>query len=132
MNNEQYLILSYGAVALICLVLAMATYGWLRRSFASTVHDSSSPSFSKILKKLFLIGIIFPAFFGFFSVSFHSCSKDTYEKIIEERTYLVAKNQEQLSQALFYIVIALLGWGVIGAGALFIQKKERLKKNSAD
>lgn len=124
MNNEQYLIVSYFSVGLICLVLAIVTYLWLRRSFISTVSCVSTPYFSMILKKLFLIGIVLPAFLGFFSVTFHSCSIDTYEKIIAERAYLIAKNQEQLSSSLHYIIIALFAWGFIVACAILFIKKE--------
>jgi hypothetical protein len=76
---------------------------------------------------VFLLGIIVPALFGFFSVSFRSCKKKTYEAIIADQAYLVAKNQEQLSAALFYIAIALLVWGlIVSIGFLVLSgKKER-------
>ncbi|MBW1642925.1 MAG: hypothetical protein JRJ76_08810, partial [Deltaproteobacteria bacterium] len=76
---------------------------------------------------LFFIGIIFPAMAGFFSVSFRSCSKQTYAKIIAERSYLIAKNQEQLSTSLTYIVIALFFWGVIVLGALMVSESRKVK-----
>ena len=124
MNNEQYLVVSYFSVGLMCLVLAIVAYLWLRRSFISTVSCVSSPYFSRILKKLFLIGIVLPAFFGFFSVTFRGCSIDTYEEIIAERTYLIAKNQEQLSSSLNYIIVALFAWGFIVACTILFIKKE--------
>ena len=124
MNNEQYLVVSYFSVGLMCLVLAIVAYLWLRRSFISTVSCVSSPYFPRILKKLFLIGIVLPAFFGFFSVTFRSCSIDTYEKIIAERVYLIAKNQEQLSSSLNYIIVALFAWGFIVACTILFIKKE--------
>jgi hypothetical protein len=66
-----------------------------------------------------------PALFGFFSVTFRSCGKGTYEAIIRDQAYLVAKNQEQLSAALSYIAIALLVWGlIVSIGFLVLGKKK--------
>ena len=74
---------------------------------------------------MFLVGIILPALFGFFSVSFRSCEKGTYEAIIADQAYLVAKNQEQLSAALSHIAIALLAWGlIVTIGFLVLRKKQ--------
>jgi hypothetical protein len=74
---------------------------------------------------VFLLGIIVPALFGFFSVSFRSCKKETYEAIIADQAYLVAKNQEQLSAVLSYIAIALLVWGlIVSIGFLVLSKKK--------
>jgi hypothetical protein len=54
---------------------------------------------------------------GFFSVSFRSCSKQNYQAIVQDRAYLVAKNQEQLGAALTRMAVALLVWGLILAVA---------------
>lgn len=122
MANEQFLILSYIIIGLLSLVFAILTYVLLRDSF-NGIMKTVPDRFSVILKKLFFIGILFPAMAGFFSVSFRSCSKQTYAKIIAERSYLIAKNQEQLSTSLTYIVIALLAWGIIVVGALMVSQK---------
>ncbi|MBW1815002.1 MAG: hypothetical protein JRJ39_15440 [Deltaproteobacteria bacterium] len=102
MANEQFLIVSYIIIGLLSLGLAVLTYIWLRDSFSGTMA-------------------------GFFSVSFRSCSKQTYAKIIAERSYLIAKNQEQLSTSLTYIVIALFFWGVIVLGALMVSESRKVK-----
>jgi hypothetical protein len=128
MTNEQYLIVSYFTAGLISLGLALAAYFWLRRSFREIIRVIPHRYFSRILRKLFLWGIILPALLGFFSVSFRSCSKDTYEKIIAEKAYLVKKNQKQLSNSLFYIIAALAIWGFIIGGSIFIIKKQNNKK----
>jgi len=130
MTNEQYLIVFYFAAGLLSLGSALATYLWLHRSFVGVVRVIPSGHFARILRKLFSPGIILPALFGFFSVSFRSCEKDTYEKIIADRAYLVAKNQEQISASLSHIVVALLVWGFIVLGALFIIKRHRMAKSS--
>lgn len=113
MNNEQYLILSYFVVATMCVLLALATYALLRRSFANLFTTVPVGKLGIFFRKLFLLGLVFPALAGFFSVTFRSCSVSTYKQIIAERSYLIAKNQEQLGTSLLYICIALLVWGLL-------------------
>lgn len=124
MTNEQYLVVSYFTVGLLSFAFAMAVYLLLRHSFIA-VTQAVRGKLSVILRRLFFIGIIFPALGGFFSVSFRNCS-ETYIQIIADRSYLVAKNQEQLSTSLSYIVIALLTWGLIILGAFIINKKQKI------
>ena len=126
MANEQFLIISYIIVGLLSLGFGILTYVWLRDSFHG-IMKAVPDRFSVVLKNLFFIGILFPAMAGFFSVSFRSCSKQTYAKIIAERSYLIAKNQEQLSTSLTYIVIALLAWGIVVAGALMASRNMKAK-----
>lgn len=125
MTNEQYLVVSYFTVGLLSFGFALAAYLWLRRSFIG-VTQSIRNKLTIILRRLFFIGIILPALVGFFSVSFRSCTKVTYVQIIADRSYLVAKNQEQLSTSLSYIVIALLLWGLIILGAFIISKNHKI------
>jgi hypothetical protein len=125
MTNEQYLLVSYFTAGLLSFAFALATYLLLRHSFIG-VTQAVRGKLSIILRRLFFIGIILPALVGFFSVSFRSCSKETYVQIIADRSYLVAKNQEQLSTSLSYIVIALLLWGLIILGAFIINKNHKI------
>lgn len=132
MTNEQYLVISYFAVGLLSFGIAYITYLWLRPSFEGIMQAVRNNHFSNIFKRIFCWGIIFPALAGFFSVSFRSCSHDTYEKIVNERSYLIAKNQEQISTTLFYIVIALFVLSVIVSLVLLTIKKYNLKGSSVD
>jgi hypothetical protein len=110
MTNEQYLIISYIAVGLISFGIGVFVYLWLRNSLTGIADNLETNHFSLLLRRLFPIGIILPALAGFFSVSFRSCSKGTYQKIITDRAYLIERNQEQLSATLDNISIALLVW----------------------
>ena len=129
MTNEQYLVVSYFTVGLLSFAFALATYLLLRGSFLAVTQIVRS-KLSIILRRLFFIGIILPALAGFFSVSFRSCSKDTYIEIIADRSYLIAKNQEQLSASLSYVTIALLLWGLILIGLIIINKSHKTGKSS--
>jgi hypothetical protein len=58
-------------------------------------------------------------------LTFRSCGKETYEAIIADQAYVVAKNQEQLRAALSHIAIALFVWGlIISVGFVLVGKKE--------
>jgi len=113
MTNEQYLIVSYFAVAAVSILLGTLVYFYLRRSFGELVEAAAGMHFPTILKKLFPCGLILPALLGFISVSYSSCNHDTYEKIVQNRQYLVEKNHEQLSSILLFLLIAILVWNVV-------------------
>ncbi|MEW6444077.1 MAG: hypothetical protein AB1640_24290 [bacterium] len=126
MTNEQYLIVSYVAVAGACLALGLATHALLHRSFAALTAAAPGGRLGRIFKRLFLLGIVLPAMAGFLSVSFRSCEVRTYAGIVANRSYLIAKNLEQLGASLSYIAIAIWLWGfLIAAGFLFIRRMER-------
>ena len=123
MTNEQYLIQSYFVVGVTCLVLAIATYALLRRSIAALTRAVPGGKLGLILRRLLLLGLVLPAMAGFFSVTFRSCDKQTYETIVKDRSYLVAKNQEQLGTSMSYVCIALLVWGLlVSIGFLTVRK----------
>jgi len=113
MSNEQYLIVSYFVIGLTCMGLAIATFMLLWRSFAALTSAVPGGGLGRIFRKLFLVGIVLPSMAGFFSVTFRSCSKESYQTIIADRSYLVAKNQEQLRASLSHMAMALLVWGLI-------------------
>ena len=125
MTNETYLQVSYFTVCLLCLALGAAAYLFLRRPFKETVKHLKNRGLANILKRLFFIGIVFPALLGFFSVSFKSCSMDTYSKIVSDLDYLISKNQEQVSASLLHIVFAIFVWCIIVLFALLILSRER-------
>ena len=129
MSNEQYLIISYFFMGVICCVLPVIAYLFLRGSFTNIVSLLPGKHLSNILRKLFFIGILLPALLGFFSVSFKSCSVKTYEEVLEKRSYLVQKNKEQLSSSINHTVYALIFWSIAVFGAIVIIKKHRGKSD---
>ena len=112
MNNEQYLIFSYFLVGALSILIGLAAYAYLRRPFAGLAGTFPSRNLTLILKKLFPAGLVLPALAGFLSVSYQSCEKN-YQSIIADRAYLVAKNQQQISAICFFLMIAILAWGVV-------------------
>lgn len=108
----------------------MAVVLWLRPAFMRVTDTLPWGHLRGILRRLFSAGIILPAFAGFLSVNFYSCEKSTYEKIIADRAYLVAKNHQQVSAALDNVVLAVLGWDFVVLGALFIARRRSLNSTS--
>ena len=112
MTNDQYLVASFVFCAALSIALGTVVYIFLRRPFAGIVGAAPNKHLGSLLKRLFPVGMLFPALLGFVSVSYQSCDRQTYAKIVENRSYLVEKNQEQISSILVSIVIAVLVWDV--------------------
>jgi hypothetical protein len=123
MSNEQYLIVSYFLVGALAIVIAVAVYAYLRRPLAGLARAFPSRHLASVLKKLFPVGLVLPALAGFLSVSYQSCQQ-SYESIIADRSYLVGKNQEQLSAICSFLMLAVLGWGIVVLLSLLTQPKE--------
>jgi uncharacterized membrane protein len=113
MTNDTYLVVSYVVCAALSIALATQVYLFLRRPFAVVADAAPRKNLRSILKRLFPIGLLFPALLGFVSVSYQSCDRQTYAKIVESRSYLVQKNQEQISSTLLSIGVAVLVWDVV-------------------
>lgn len=127
MTNEQYLIVSYFIVAVVSAALAFLVYLLLRRSFIGVTETLRKKHLNAPLRRLFPLGLLLPALLGFVSVSYRSCDRDTYEKIVQSRSYLVAKNQEQIATALLAILIAVLLWNLVVVLILKYARIERVK-----
>jgi hypothetical protein len=113
LTNEQYLIVSYFACAVLSVAAALLVYLYLRRPFTGLANTAPGKHLPSLLKRLFPCGLIFPALLGFLSVSYRGC-RESYESIIANREFLVSKNQDQISAILFYVVAAVLFWNFIG------------------
>ena len=127
MTNDTYLVVSYVVCAALSIALGALVYLFLRRPFAVVADAAPRKNLRSILKRLFPMGLLFPALLGFVSVSYQSCDRRTYAKIVESRSYLVQKNQEQISSTLFSIVVAVLIWDVV---ILLLTKLAQRESNS--
>jgi hypothetical protein len=127
MTNDTYLVVSYVVCAALSIALGTLVYLFLRRPFAVVADAAPRKNLRSILKRLFPIGLLFPALLGFVSVSYQSCDRQTYAKIVESRSYLVQKNQKQISSTLLSIVVAVLVWDVV---ILVLTKLAQRESNS--
>ena len=127
MTSDTYLVVSYVVGAALSIALGTLVYLFLRRPFAVVADAAPRKNLRSILKRLFPIGLLFPALLGFVSVSYQSCNRQTYAKIVESRSYLVQKNQEQISSTLLSIAVAVLVWDVV---ILLVTKLAQRESNS--
>jgi hypothetical protein len=128
LTNDRYLIVSYFVCAALSVAAGILVYLYLRRPFAGVADAASGKHLPTILKRLLPCGLVFPALLGFLSVSYRGCNRTTYTEIVESRSYLVAKNQEQISAILFYVLVAVLFWNLI---ALLILRSTQHGKNGS-
>jgi hypothetical protein len=118
--------MSYFVCAVLSVAAALLVYLYLRRSFASVAESASGKHLPTLLKRLFPCGLIFPALLGFLSVSYYDGCSSTYEGIVANRELLVAKNHQQISAILFYVVVAVLVWNFIAL--LILRSSQRGNK----
>jgi len=131
MSNEQYLVISYFSVGALSTVIAMAVYAFLHRPLERLARSFPSRSLASVLKKLFPAGLVLPALAGFLSVTYRSCG-ESYSSIVASRSYLVGKNQEQLSAICFSLMLAVLAWGLIILLSLVSQHIKCLPRANRD
>jgi hypothetical protein len=115
MTNERYLVASYFVVAALSVGLGSGVYFFLRRPFNIIADSASGKRLPSILKRLLPCGLLFPALLGFVSVKYIACDghHTDYKAVVKDRSYLVQKNQEQVSSVLLSILEAVLFWDVV-------------------
>jgi hypothetical protein len=122
MNNEQFLIVSYWTEGAVAVVIGLTVYASLRRPLAGITLAFRNQSLGLILRRIFPVGLVLPALAGFLSVNYQSCGR-SYASAIASRTYLIGKNQEQMSSACLFLLIALVVWGIVVFLSLATQSK---------
>ena len=130
MGNETYLTVSYFTVGLICFCLGLAAYLWLRRPLHAIFGALSQKSWGELLKRSFPLSLVLFALSSCLSVNYYGgCNPIPYKKIIEDRGYIVAKNQEQISKSLSAIAVGVSLWGFIVGLSLFVIRRDRRGRN---
>ena len=99
--------------AVLSVGLGTLVYLFLRRPFGGLTDAAQGKRLSSMLKRLLPWGLLLPALLGFVSVSYQGCGRTTYEEIVQSRSYLVEKSQEQISSVLLYTLVAVVFWDVI-------------------
>ena len=124
MTNEQYLIVSYFAVAGGGVALAILTTFVLMGPVKRALEGAVAP-LARILRRALPAWLILAALLGFMSVSYFDCAHKTYEDIVKDESFLVGKNFEQGAQVCRYAAVALAAYAVALGLALFAYARSR-------
>ena len=124
MTNEQYLIVSYFAVAGAGVVLAILTTLVLMGPLGRALEGAVTP-LARLLRRVLPAWLILAALLGFLSVSYFDCAHKTYEDVVKDESYLVGKNFEQGAQMCRYAAVALAAYAAALGLALFAYARGR-------
>lgn len=126
MSNEAYLIASYFIVGVLCLLLSLAANLWLRRPTEGIADSLPHEKWRKIIQRAFPLSTILFVLSSFLSVNYYGCQQKKYSDILKDRSYITAKNSEQISQSLNAIVWSVGVWSIVLAVALRGRRRSAL------
>jgi len=129
MTNEQYLVLSYFLVAALCLGLGTVCCLFLRTPLHILASNLPWKNWTRLLTRLFPVGILLPVLMGFASVSYRGCNVQSYDQILRNRAYLVNVNHHQLRTSILYLICAVLIWDAM---LLLVMVAVRRSRNGND
>jgi hypothetical protein len=133
MNDETFLIVSYFTVGLICFCLGFAAYLWLRRPLHGIAGALSQRNWGSILKKSFPLSMVLFALSSSLAVNYYgACNPLPYKRIVEDREYIITKNQEQISETLSSIALGVSLWGLIILLSLMAIRRDQAGRKSGD
>ncbi len=125
MTNEHYLTVSYFVIALMSLGFGVAAYRVLRKPFSGITEAVGRESHLSTWKRTLAVSMTMAAAFGFLSVSYQGCVI-SYAEIVNNRSYLVRVNRDQLQAASEWIVYAILAWClVVVIWLVVVRRKEQ-------
>ena len=124
----MYLYVSYFAAVIFGLVFAIVITAILRKPHRQATTDVKAGKLGTLIRSIFPSWLILTILLAFISVSYFDCSHTTYQQVIEDRDYLVNKTQEQISNILMWLVIALLAYCFILV--LFLWAKSKQNKGN--
>jgi hypothetical protein len=110
MENDAHLIVSYVLGGLVCFGIGLTAYLWLRHPFVRIADALPRKAWGIVLRKSFPATLVLFALSGFLSVKYDACGTRSYQEIVTDHTYLMAKNQEQIQEASTNTSLAVLLW----------------------
>jgi hypothetical protein len=122
MRNEEFLILAYIVVAVICVFMGLAAWIFLRDPVRKIADRIPHNGWGETLKRSYPAGILLSALAGFLSVSYFSCQNKSYEEVIS-KAHVISISSEQISESVYSIALAVfLGAIVILMSLLAIRR----------
>ena len=109
---------AYFVVVVICLCISVAAYLWLRGPMQGVADSLRRGNWEKIIRRGFPISMVLFVLSACLSVSYYGCEVKKYSDIVNDRSYITAKNAEQISKSLDAVIWSVALWSVILAVAL--------------
>jgi len=133
MDNKTYLYVSYFVVCGVCLCLGLLAWLWMRRPLAGIARALPQRKWESLLKRAFPLSTVLFVLSACLSVNYYGgCNPMSYDKIVEDRDYIISKNQEQISQSLNAIVWSVSLWAGIVLVSLLAIQRGKSKRNSGE
>ncbi|HVM81489.1 MAG TPA: hypothetical protein VMU06_20880 [Stellaceae bacterium] len=133
MGNEQFLVLSYCLVGLLCACFGLGAYYWLRGPADAIFARLRQSGLDRALQKLLPASLVALALSGFMSVDYYGgCVTTRYQEIVGDREYMLRVNREQMSSALDWIVRARFAWSGIVLLVIIAIRRERKRATDRD
>jgi hypothetical protein len=118
MSNETHLVVSYFSVGVVCLGIALLAYLWLRQPTMGIAHSLPQENWRKVIRKAFPLSTILFVLASCLSVNYYGCAQKNYDQIVSDRSYIAAKNSEQISESLDAVVWSVAVWSIVLAVGL--------------
>lgn len=128
MDNETYLKVSYTVVTCGCLALGSAAYYWLRGPIQGIARALPQENWRRIFSRGFPLSTLLFVMSASLSVNYNGgCTPIPYNRIVQDRNYIIFRNLEQISESLNFIVIGLFLWSLIVLVSLFAIRRAKGK-----
>jgi len=123
MSNEQYLTVSYFAVAGAGVLAAVGIALVLQKPLRGAMEACATP-LGRILRRAMPAWLILAVLLGFLSVTYFDCSHDSYEKIVADRGHLVSKTREHGSAMSLYVAGGLALFSLLVGLCVFAHSRK--------
>ena len=129
MTNETYLVVSYFAVAVGGVVLALMTAGLLLSPAGRAFGERLRPV-GRFFRRVLSPWLVLTVIFAFMTVSYFDCTHHTYDDVVADRDHLEAVTSSQASRMVLVLTIALSVYTIALTIALGLGARKRRPKTT--
>jgi len=123
MSNDQYLTVSYFAVAGAGVLASVGIALVLRKPLRGAMEACATP-LGRILRRAMPAWLILAVLLGFLSVTYFDCSHRSYEEVVADRAHLVSKTCEHGSAMSLYVAGGLALFSLVVGLCVFAHARK--------